>query len=251
MRSPSRAQDVESILAEILAKEAALVAVAEHADVPPPPPRAAFTLVANPLNESELIMFGGERYTGDRASFFNDLYVFNVDKRTWTRYGSPTRPPRRSSHAAAVHKQWMYIYGGEFSNPSLSQYRHYRDVWHLDLTDMSWERIDIRGGPTARSEHRMCVVNGRLVVFGGFYDNGLENKYLNDMAYIDLTADELKWTKVERSAVDIVPSPRSGFQWVVSGTDAWLYGGYCRESKAKPKGTSHKGKKKGNADAIE
>lgn len=243
-------QDVEAILAEILAKEAEAVAIAEHIDVSPPSPRAAFTMVANPSNEAELIQFGGERYTGERANFFSDLFVFNVDKRTWNRYDSPNRPPPRSSHAAAVHKNFMYVFGGEFSNPSLSQYRHYRDLWRLDTTDMSWERIDIRGGPSARSGHRMCIVGGKLFVFGGFHDNGFENKYLNDLCYIDLTLDELKWNKVEVTAVDVVPSPRSGFQWVVHGNEAWLYGGYCRESVANAKSSSHKGKKKGGS-AVE
>lgn len=226
------------------------MAIAEHLDVSAPSPRASFTLVANPNNDTELIMFGGERYTGDRAAFFNDLYVYNVEKRTWNRYDSPNRPPPRSSHAAAVHKNFMYIFGGEFSNPSLSQYRHYRDLWRLDVTDMSWERIDVRGGPSARSGHRMCVVSGKLVVFGGFYDNGTENKYLNDISFMDLMADELKWTKVVTTAVDIVPSPRSGFQWVVSGNEAWLYGGYCKENVSKGKSVSHKDKKKGGS-AVE
>lgn len=241
---------MEAILAEILAKEAAAVAVAEHQNVEPPSPRAIFTMVASTINEDELIFFGGERYTGDRAAFFNDLYVYNVEKKTWTRYDSPNRPPPRSSHAAAVHRNMMYVFGGEFSNPSLSQYRHYRDLWRLDLTDMSWERIDIRGGPIARSGHRMCVVDNKLLVFGGFYDTGFENKYLNDLYCIDLSLDELKWTKVETSAVDIVPSPRSGFQWVVLGSEVFLYGGYCKETVPKAKTMSHKGKRKGGS-AIE
>lgn len=243
-------EDVEAILAEILAKEAESIAVAEHQNVEPPTPRAAFTMIASPINDHELIQFGGERYTGDRAAFFNDLYVFNVEKKTWTKYDSPTRPPPRSSHAVALHKNMMYMFGGEFSNPSLSQYRHYRDLWRLDLEDMSWERIDIRGGPTARSGSRMCVLNNKLVVFGGFFDTGFENKYLNDLYYVDLLQDDLKWTKVEFSAVDIVPSPRSGFQWVVSGSEAFLYGGYCREAAQKAKNVSHKGKKKGGS-AVE
>lgn len=243
-------QDVEAILAEILAKEAEALAVAEHIGVSAPSPRVSFTLVANPCNEAELIMFGGERYTGDRATFYSDLYVFNVEKSTWNRYDSPTRPPPRSSHASAVYKHFMYVFGGEFSNPSLSQYRHYRDLWRLDLSDMSWERVEVRGGPSARSGHRMCVISGKLVVFGGFYDNGMENRYLNDLCFMDLTQDELKWTKVETSAVDIVPSPRSGFQWVASGNEAWLYGGYYKESVKKAKTFSHKEKKKGGG-AVE
>lgn len=205
-------------------------------------------MVASPVHDAELVFFGGERFTGDRANFYSDLFVLNVDKNTWTRYDSPTRPPPRSSHAVAVHRNFMYLFGGEYSNPSLSQYRHYRDLWRLDMETMEWEKIDgLRGGPSARSGHRMCIVEHKLVVFGGFFDTGYENKYLNDMYFIDLTQDELAWTKVETSAVDVVPSPRSGFQWVVCGGEVVLYGGYYKQPAAKAKSLSHKGKKKGDS----
>ncbi len=202
-------------------------------------------MVASPVKDTDLVFFGGERYTGDKATFFNDLYVFHTERRSWTRYDSPNKPPPRSSHAVALHKNLMYLFGGEFSNPSLSQYRHYKDLWRLDIEDMSWEKIEIRGGPCSRSGHRMAIVKSKLFVFGGFVDTGFDIKYLNDLYFIDLSLDTLKWTKVETSATDIVPSPRSGFHWVAVDDDILLYGGYCRERVAKAKNVSHKGKKKG------
>jgi N-acetylneuraminic acid mutarotase len=243
--------DVEAVLAELLAKEAADAEVRIVVDASPPTPRAAFTMLASPVAESDLVFFGGERYNGDRATFFNDTYVYNVEKASWTRFDSATRPPPRSGHAVCAHRSFMLLFGGEFSNPSLSQYRHYRDLWRLDLEDMSWEKLDVRGGPTARSGHRMCVAHGKLIVFGGYFDSGFDNKYLNDMYYIDLTEDTFKWVRVETSAVDIVPSPRSGFHWAVCGDEVVLYGGYCREAASKSKSVSHKGTKKGGASAIE
>jgi Domain of unknown function (DUF4110)/Galactose oxidase, central domain/Kelch motif len=247
-------QDVEAILAELLAKEEADAAVTMIPGVPAPsPPRAAFTMVASPTSDTDLIFFGGERFTGERAAFYNDLHVYNIDKDCWTRYDSATRPPPRSGHAVACYKNFVYCFGGEFSNPSLSQYRHYRDLWRLDTEDMGWEKLDIRGGPSARSGHRMCVVKGRLVVFGGYIDQGIggDNKYLNDMYSIDLTQDELKWIKTETSAVDIVPTPRSGFQWAVFDNEVILYGGYRREKASKQISSSHKTTKKGGASASE
>jgi hypothetical protein len=243
--------DVEAVLAELLAKEAADAEVRTVVDADPPSARASFTMLASPIADADLVFFGGERYNGDRASFFSDTYVYNVDKASWTRYDSVTRPPPRSGHAVCAHKSFMYLFGGEFSNPSLSQYRHYRDLWRLDLQDMSWEKLDVRGGPTARSGHRMCVVSGKLVVFGGYFDSGFDNKYLNDMHFIDLTQDEFQWTKVQISSIDVVPSPRSGFHWAVFGDEVLLYGGYCREAASKSKGVSHKGTKKGGAGAVE
>lgn len=249
-RAATGDEDVEAILAEILAKEAEALHVAQVPDCPPPSPRAAFTMVASPVKDTELIFYGGERFTGDKAMFYSDLYVFNTDRQSWTRFDSPNKPPPRSSHAVALHKNWMYLFGGEFSNPSLSQYRHYKDLWRLDIEDMSWEKIEIRGGPCSRSGHRMAVVKNKLFVFGGFVDNGFDIKYLQDLYYIDLSLDNLKWVKVEVSASDVVPSPRSGYHWVVVDSDILLYGGYCRERVAKAKNISHKGKKKGGS-AVE
>ena len=237
---------MEAYLAEIEAREEAEAEVAIHNDVPAPSPRTAFSMVANPIRDDSLIFFGGERFTGDKGEFYADLYEFHTEKRSWTKYTSTNRPTPRSSHAVAVYKQWMYLFGGEFSNPSLSQYKHFKDLWRLDLTDMEWERIDIRGGPTARSGHRMAVARGRLFVFGGFMDSGYDSvKHYNDLFYVDLTADDLSWKKVEFNSFDIVPSPRSGFQWGVIDNDIVLYGGYSRELMKSAKTVSHKQKKKG------
>jgi N-acetylneuraminic acid mutarotase len=244
--------DVEAILAAILAKEELDAAVTPAPNSDPPSPRTHFSMVASTVSDSDLILFGGEHYTGERAEFFSTTYAYTVDKQTWTRYDSSTRPPPRSGHAVCTFKNFMYLFGGEFSNASLSQYRHYRDLWRLDMTDMSWEKLDVRGGPSARSGHRMCVVKGKLVVFGGYMDPGIGDvKYYNCMSYIDLTQDEFKWTKVETSVVDVVPSPRSAFQWSVFGDEAWLYGGYSRVPATKAKNMSHKSQKKGGASAAE
>ena len=73
----------------------------------------------------------------------------------------------------------MFVYGGEFSNPNATQFHHYRDLWHLDLEDNEWEKVDAKGrGPTARSGHRMQVHGDRIFLFGGFSDFVKESKYL-------------------------------------------------------------------------
>lgn len=81
-------------------------------------------------------------------------------------------PPPRSSHQAVMYKSFLFVFGGEFSSPSGERFRHYRDLWRLDSGTWQWEELSIRGGPTARSGHRMVGYKSRLVVFGGFYDTG-------------------------------------------------------------------------------
>uniref|UniRef100_A0A7S2ZVZ8 DUF4110 domain-containing protein n=1 Tax=Rhodosorus marinus TaxID=101924 RepID=A0A7S2ZVZ8_9RHOD len=207
-----------------------------------PTPRVNFTMVGNPLKDSELIIFGGEKFDGTTTLFYADLYNFSLDKEAWTKYRSRNQPPPRSSHAATVHKSFMYIFGGEFSSPRQTQFYHYRDLWRLDTSDFTWTKLDVRGGPSARSGHRMCVCKDKLYVFGGFFDTITDMKYLNDLYMIDLKLDELKWVKIE--VTGNCPSPRSGYCWVSTGEAIILYGGYCKEKLKGAKPMSHKEKKR-------
>jgi hypothetical protein len=50
------------------------------------------------------------------------------------------------------------------------------DLWRLDLATYEWDQLPLKGGPSARSGHRMAVHKGRALLFGGFYDNGRDVK---------------------------------------------------------------------------
>ena len=44
--------------------------------------------------------------------------------------------------------------GGEFSSLYQNSFHHYRDFWCFDVSSQSWDRIDTKVRPTARSGHR-------------------------------------------------------------------------------------------------
>lgn len=58
--------DIDAILASIQKEEAKKVAVHIDENVPAPSPRCNCTVTINPTKESELIIFGGEYYNGDK-----------------------------------------------------------------------------------------------------------------------------------------------------------------------------------------
>ncbi len=52
------------------------------------------------------------------------------------------------------------ILGGEFSSLYQNTFHHYRDFWCFDITTRSWDRIETKVRPSARSGHRFdfpCV----------------------------------------------------------------------------------------------
>lgn len=50
------------------------------------------------------------------------------------------------------------------------------DLWRLDLTSWQWEQLPGRGGPSARSGHRMVLHKNKIILFGGFSDTGKETQ---------------------------------------------------------------------------
>ncbi|CAB4061492.1 Probable phosphorylase b kinase regulatory subunit beta,Phosphorylase b kinase regulatory subunit beta [Lepeophtheirus salmonis] len=196
------------------------------------------------LKNPEIILFGGEFYNGKTNILNNDLLIYNTKRREWTQIKSPGGPPPRCAHQAVLNPTaggQLWVFGGEFTNPSETQFYHYKDLWCFHFSSKRWEKISAAGGPSARSGHRMILFKRYLVVFGGFHDNLRECKYFNDVYIFDLST--YKWSKIDVGGTK-VPDPRSACNLFLSsdGKGVVLFGGFCKEKK--------KGKKKDGDDEV-
>ncbi|XP_024887164.1 kelch domain-containing protein 4 isoform X1 [Temnothorax curvispinosus] len=220
--------DIEKIVAEIEKEEARRQCIKEVV-VDTPLRRVNFTLTAHPFKD-ELIMLGGEFHDGRQTIVYGDMFIYNINKREWTLVKAPGAPPPRCGHqavATANHGGELWVFGGEFTSPSESQFYHYRDLWVFRLVDKKWEKITALNGPSARSGHRMVHVKKQLIVFGGFHDNLRHDcKYFNDVHIFDL--ETYMWRKIEPAGV--APTPRSGCILLPTPDNkVLLYGGYSKE----------------------
>lgn len=119
-----------------------------------PPPGCCQSLVL--YQDRYLILFGG----GSLRCFSNEVYVFDLDRHTWTR-----RQPENSDivaprlgHTAVVYKDAMIVYGGQnLHSPVI-----YDDVLRLDLVAWRWSLLQrappFPDGPGARRLHCAHVV---------------------------------------------------------------------------------------------
>eukprot|EP00897_Mesotaenium_endlicherianum_P009125 jgi/Mesen1/8240/ME000443S07392 len=230
--------DIDAILAKIQKEEAKKVAVHVDQGVPAPSPRCNCSMTLNPAKETELIFYGGEYYNGDKTFVYGDLYRYSTDKEEWCHVSSPNSPPPRSAHQAVAWKNFLFVFGGEFTSPNQERFHHYKDLWRLDLTTNVWEQLQLKGGPSPRSGHRMVLYKHKLLLFGGFYDTLREVRYYNDLYALDL--DEYKWQEIKPKTAAAWPSPRSAFQLAVHQEEIFLYGGYFKDH-AKDKDGSDRG----------
>lgn len=230
--------DIDAILLSIQKEESKKKEVHVEENVPRPSPRSNCSMVINPLKETELIFYGGEFYNGNKTYVYGDLYRFDVEKQEWKLVSSPNSPPPRSAHQAVAWKNYLYIYGGEFTSPNQERFHHYKDFWMLDLKTNQWEQLNLKGCPSPRSGHRMVLYKHKIVIFGGFYDTLREVRYFNDLHIFDL--DQFKWQEIKPRPGCMWPSARSGFQFFVFQDEIFLYGGYSKEV-ASDKSSSEKG----------
>ncbi|KAI3454963.1 hypothetical protein Pfo_011626 [Paulownia fortunei] len=231
--------DIDAILLSIQKEEAKKKEVHIEDNVPAPSPRSNCSLTINPLKETELILYGGEFYNGNKTFVYGDLYRYEVEKKEWKLISSPNSPPPRSAHQAIAWKSYLYIYGGEFTSPNQERFHHYKDFWMLDLKTNQWEQLNYKGCPSPRSGHRMVLYKHKIIIFGGFYDTLREVRYFNDLHVFDL--DQFKWQEIKPRPGCMWPSPRSGFQFVVYQDEIYLYGGYSKEVSSSDKKVSEKG----------
>ncbi|KAG0142547.1 hypothetical protein CROQUDRAFT_50169 [Cronartium quercuum f. sp. fusiforme G11] len=204
----------------------------------PPSRRANASLTPDPVNP-HLWLFGGEFFDGTSAFFYNDLYRYSPDKNEWRRYSSPTFPGPRSAHqivATPAGGGKLWLFGGEFASVNQTSFHHYRDLWCFDLATHTWERINTKAMPSARSGHRMTVWKQWIILFGGFHDVGVRTNYLNDLWVFDTL--EYKWQQFAAKDTERWPSPRSGFSLLSTPEGIVLHGGYCKiyTTKTKSKG---------------
>lgn len=112
--SDTEEADLDAILAQYAEDQAKFLKVTEVASEPPSP-RSSATVLASPSNRNELLLFGGEQFDGNIATFFNNLFVYLIDRGEWREVTSPNSPLPRSGHAwcRGGNTGGVYLFGGE------------------------------------------------------------------------------------------------------------------------------------------
>ncbi|CAH0698720.1 unnamed protein product [Spodoptera exigua] len=220
-------EDIAKVIAEIEREEAKRSAATEKALPGPPSPRAYATLTPHPTN-NELILFGGEYHNGQKTEVYNELLFYNPTNNSWKVLKAPGAPPPRSAHqtiATPANKGELWVFGGEFTSPSETQFHHYKDLWCFSLSEKKWEKVVAPNGPSPRSGHRMALLGRNIIVFGGYADDGRECRYFDDVYSFCL--DTRTWSKLAPSGRG--PTARSACVMLPAGNDSLLiYGGFSR-----------------------
>ncbi|KAJ5435042.1 hypothetical protein N7491_005637 [Penicillium cf. griseofulvum] len=225
--------DLDAILAQYAEEQAKFLKVTE---VPsePPVPRSSATVLASPSNRNELLLYGGEYFDGTHATFFNNLFVYLIDRGEWREVTSPNSPLPRSGHAwcRGGNSGGIYMFGGNIVLVDMLKLFTQPQENGLALS------LKAKVLP-ARSGHRMTYFKNYIILFGGFQDTSQQTKYLQDLWIYD--CNQYTWSNPTLTLASQKPDPRSSFSLLPHETGAVLYGGYSRVKAAAGGGKQGKG----------
>ena len=165
------------------------------------------------VHSGSLYVFGGH----DGGVYRNDLLIFNLETRAWQLDLdlSTGGPSPRDAHAAVVHHEWMYVFGGYDSK------RYLNDFHRFHFESAAWSVVSFGGAaPSPRGGHTAVVYADEMLVFGGC--DGWN--YFNDLFKYAFGAEQWVPVRVTGSC----PGARSAPATVVHAASAHMYvfGGY-------------------------
>ena len=150
---------------------------------PAPDTRWSHNAVYDPAGRRMLVWSG--RHLGD---FFNDVWAFDLDGNTWSRFSPETRPASRYGTAAVFDLRR----GRLVSFAGFTDLGRFDDTWAFDPAASVWTEISTDPRPLARCLHTAAYdpVGYRMLMFGG---QGGGNA-LNDLWSLDL--DTGAWSDI-------------------------------------------------------
>ncbi|KAK5378899.1 Kelch repeat-containing protein 3 [Exophiala xenobiotica] len=157
--------DLDAVLAAYAEEQAKFLKVTEQLCAPPGP-RSASTLTASPSNRNELFLFGGEYHDGTTASFYNDLFIYLIDREP---RGKGKSPPARSGHRMTYFKNYIILFGG-FQDTS-QQTKYLNDTWIYDCKENTWHEMKLPPAaqkPDPRSSFSFLPHESGAVLYGGY-----------------------------------------------------------------------------------
>uniref|UniRef100_A0A7S2PDR2 BTB domain-containing protein n=1 Tax=Leptocylindrus danicus TaxID=163516 RepID=A0A7S2PDR2_9STRA len=173
---------------------------------PPPSPRDRHVSVAY---RNAFYVFGGF----DGSSRVSDFFCFDLAEMVWRQItpSSGTPPSPRHSHAAVVHKDSMYIFGGYDGS--------YRSDFHeFKFTNSSWVLVPAVGRPPRARYRATCVVfKDTMILFAG-HDG---TRHLADTHVFDF--ESRIWSTLVTEGPS--PIPRDSHVSVVHSNSMYIFGG--------------------------
>ncbi|KAM3824397.1 F-box only protein 42 isoform 1-T2 [Vipera latastei] len=170
-----------------------------------------------------MYVFGGCTQSSCNAAF-NDLWRLDLNSKEWIRpLASGSYPSPKAGATLVVYKDLLVLFGG-WTRPSpypLHQPERFFDEIHTYSPSKNWWNCVVTThGPPPMAGHSSCVIQDRMIVFGGSLGS---RQMSSDVWVLDL--EHWTWSKPNLSGPG--PHPRGGQSQIVIDDETILVLGGC------------------------
>ena len=179
--------------------------------------------------EDKVVTFGGINYVNLQLS--NETFVLDLETLSWeniTYQCTGDIPSPRNYHSAVYWNNKKYIFGGIGGKPIYTNiYRftggkHFSEIYSFDLSTKTWELVKPKMNiePHRRRSHSTCVLNDKMYIFGGHFEQNNVELSFNDCWFYDFYLNSWNEVKLQNSF-----SPRRFHSTISYDGEVWLLGG--------------------------
>ncbi|MDD5223898.1 MAG: hypothetical protein PHE84_07895 [bacterium] len=163
---------------------------------------------------TEMIVWGG--YNG---SYLNDGGRYNPSSDSWTAIAvDGNTPSGRQDHTAVWTGTEMIVWGGTYH----AGMTMFNDGGKYNPSDDTWTPTNVDVDvPSGRYSHTAVWTGNEMLVWGGFVDYSMGSSYTNTGGRYNPADDT--WTPM---ATSVVPSGRTDFTAVWTGSEMIVWGGH-------------------------
>ncbi|KAK3287475.1 hypothetical protein CYMTET_5015 [Cymbomonas tetramitiformis] len=135
---------------------------------------------------------------------YTDLLTISISTALTSRVATSNGPLGRSRAAAAMHGQYLYLFGGDTTVSSTSYILH-NDLYRLDITGQSWTELTASAAPGIRGSAHLLVQGDMLLLMG--HDNRTATDpavYILDLA--ETASSTLSWRSILGDSANLDPT---------------------------------------------
>jgi hypothetical protein len=180
--------------------------------------RFAYSAFRDSSNRLKFVVMLGETMKGSNK----DVYVYDVDTSTWTKYRSNGDTPQVLKDSAVVYFEGkLYVFGGYKLN-SRSDSKLYR----YDFATETWTALTTTNPPMERVLHGMVVYGDYLYCLPGWSE--INQADIGETKRINLKTGSLQWETVEIDSKAEAKAffPRDSYGYSIQGSNIYFSCGW-------------------------
>jgi hypothetical protein len=161
------------------------------------------------VHNQQLYIHGG--FDADKG-MMSDFHCMDIsdqaEEYAWVRLSNQCegQPIKLKSHSAVVHKDILYLFGGEITPINSSNL-----IFAYDIPQAKWQKIRPNLDVPKVDSHSAVVFEDKMLVYGGYIPE--KATYLTDMYAFDFNGKT--WEVYYQGGKDSEPEGRSDFDMVV------------------------------------